>query len=247
MMSKTQWMVLLMVAAIGVVGCNKSDEETAKDLVAAEEAADAQEGAKPKEMVDAVKPAIKALTEGMENNEAVADAVAAVASSNSLGKVIQDQSPTEEIASVQEVAETKDVADAAKPMLGALTEGTGNNRSIASAVAAVAPSDSHDKLNKDKLVLMAAMTGVLEGVTDKATAEKSQPELEALVKKAVALKARAEKMGEPTAEEENGMTEKYGAQEEEVTGKLMAQIMRLMEKPEAMAVLQKSMSGMMSK
>ena len=247
MMMKTQWMVLLMVAAIGVVGCNKSDEETAKDLEAAEEVADAQGGAKTKEMADAAQPMLGALTSGMGNNEAVANAVAAVASSGSLDKGVQDQASTEKIASAGEVAETKDVADAAKPMLGALTEGMGSNQSVAGAVAAVASDDSQDKVAEEKLVLLTSLTGILEGVTDKATAEKLKPGLEALVKTAAALKAREKKLGEPTAEEQKGLTEKYGPQMEAGIGKLMVQAKRLMDKPEARAGLQKSMSEIMSK
>jgi hypothetical protein len=247
MMSKTQWMVLLMVGAIGVVGCSKSSEETAKDPGATKDVANAQ-GAETKEMVDAVKPAIKAMTEGMENNEAVANAVAAVASSGSLDKVIQDQSPTEEIVDVQKVAETKDVAAAAKPMLGALTEGMGNTQAVATAVEAVSSSDSRDKVIVDQLALMTAMTGMLEGVTDKESAEKSKPEFAKLNAKGEVLKARADKLGEPSQEEEGALKAKYGPQMEEIAGKLMAQMMRLSSKPETMAVLNTiDMSGLKGK
>ena len=182
-MKKTLWMVLLMIAAIGVVGCSKTDEETAKDLEAAEEAKDA-----PKKV------------------------------------------------------EAKDVAAVAKPMLDSLTKTVADNEAVAKAVDAVAAIDSRDKVMEDQLGLMASMVGVLEGVTDKATAEKAKPEMKSLNTKAEAVKLRADKLGEPTEEEEKGLKEKYGAQMEEVGGKIMAQMMRLMAKPEVMAIIQDSMS-----
>ena len=65
----------------------------------------------------------------------------------------------------------------------------------------------------------------------------------ARTKKGEALKARADKLGQPSPEEEATLKEKYGKQMEEVGGKIMAQMMRLMAKPEAMKIVQDSMSG----
>ena len=182
-MSKTKWMVLLMVAAIGLVGCSKTDEETAKDLEAAEKAADA-----PKKV------------------------------------------------------EAPDVADVAKPMLKEVAKAVENNEAVATAVEAVAAADSREKIVEEQLVLMTSMVGLLEGVTDKESAEKAKPEFATLNEKGEALKARADKLGEPSTEEEESLKAKYGPQMEAVAGKLMAQMMRLMAKPEAMAILQESMS-----
>jgi hypothetical protein len=119
MMMKTRWMILLMVAAIGVVGCSKSDEETIKDLEAAEEVADAPKEVKATDVVD--------------------------------------------VANVAKLANVDDVADVAK------------------------------------LANVAKMDDVLEGVTDKATAEKAKPEMESLTKEAEALKARGDELGKPEA------------------------------------------------
>jgi hypothetical protein len=194
-MSKTQWMVLLMVAAIGVVGCSKSTEETSKDPDATKEVADASKEVKATYVVDAAN-----------------------------------------------VADVADVADVAKPTLKTLTETVEDNEAVATAVEAVSSSDSRDKVFVDQLALMTSMTGVLEGVTDKATAEKAKPELKSLTEKAEVIKARADKLGEPSQEEEEAMKAKYGPQMEAVGSKMMAQMMRLMAKPEAMAVIQQSMS-----
>ena len=183
---KTQWMVLLMVAAIGVVGCSKTDEETAKDLEAAEKSADAPKSVKAPDVAAVAKPMLDTLTKTVADNEAVADAV--------------------------------------------------------ESMNAVASLDSRDKVMEDQLALMTSMVGVLEGVTDKATAEKAKPEMTSLNTKAEAVKLRADKLGEPSQEEEESLKAKYGPQLEEVGGKIMAQMMRLMAKPEAMAIIQDSMS-----
>jgi hypothetical protein len=109
--------------------------------------------------------------------------------------------------------------------------------------AVVAPaSDSFEAMIQDQMVLMKEMVGVLEGVTDKETAVKAKPELDALNKKGMALKARADKLGKPSAEEEVTLKTKYEKQMEEVGGKMMAQMMRLSAKPEAMKVVQDSMA-----
>ena len=191
-MSKTQWMVLLMVAATGVIGCSKSSEETAKD---------------------------KDETKKVE------------------------ATPSKVEAALKEVAPA-DVVEVAKPVAEALTETVENNEAVATAVEAVTSGDSRDKVIKDQLALMTAMTGLLEGVTDKESAEKAKPEFTKLNGKGQALKARADKLGEPSPEEEDALKAKYGPQMEEVGKKMMTQMMRLMAKPEAMAVLKDSMSGM---
>ncbi len=112
------------------------------------------------------------------------------------------------------------------------------------AMGVVGCSDSREKVTEDGLDLMEEMVGVLEGVTDKESAEEAKPKLEELNKEGEELKARAEKLGDPSKEEEKELEEKYGEQMKEVFGKMMAQMARLSAKPEAMAVIGDSMSGM---
>ena len=69
------------------------------------------------------------------------------------------------------------------------------------AMGVVGCSDSREKVTEDGLDLMEEMVGVLEGVTDKESAEEAKPELEALGEQAKELKARAEKLGDPSEEE----------------------------------------------
>ncbi len=86
-MMKTRWMVLLMVAAIGVVGCNKSSEEKAKDSEATKEVADAPKKVEATDVNDVAKPMLDNLTKTVKGNEAVADAVEAGMSKDSAPKV----------------------------------------------------------------------------------------------------------------------------------------------------------------
>ena len=86
-MMKTRWMVLLMVAAIGVVGCNKSSEEKAKDSEATKEVADAPKKVEATDVNDVAKPMLDNLTKTVKGNEAVADAVEAGMSKDLAPKV----------------------------------------------------------------------------------------------------------------------------------------------------------------
>ena len=98
-------------------------------------------------------------------------------------------------------------------------------------------SDSREKVVEDQLDLINEMIGVLEGVTDKESAEEAKPELEELIKEAEATQARMKELGEPSEEEEKELEEKYGEQMEGVAHKVGAQMGRLRARPEAMAVI----------
>jgi hypothetical protein len=104
-------------------------------------------------------------------------------------------------------------------------------------------SDSHDKVTADTLDIMADMNDVLDGVTDKASAEAAKPKLEAIGERMKDVKARADKLGEPSAEQQEQLKAKY----EERMGKEMMRMfgnaMRVGTNPEIAVVLEDAMQG----
>ena len=112
---------------------------------------------------------------------------------------------------------------------------------MVAAVGVVGCSDSRDKVIEDQLDIMEEMVGVLEGVTDKESAEEAKPKLEELSKETEAIQARAEKLGDPTEEEQKELKEKYGEQMTEVAVKIAEQMQRLQSNPETKSVVDGAM------
>jgi chromosome segregation ATPase len=98
---------------------------------------------------------------------------------------------------------------------------------MVAAMGVVGCSDSREKVMEDQLDLMEQTVGILEGVTDKESAEEAKPKLEALKEVSEELQARAKKLGKPTEEEAKELQEKYGEKMTEVANKMMAQMMRV--------------------
>lgn len=102
----------------------------------------------------------------------------------------------------------------------------------------------HDEAMEAQMDLMEEMVGILEGVTDKASAEKAKPEMEALGKKAQKLAEEIEKLPQPDQAELKRLQEKYQPRMEEFQKKAMEHMMKLMTYPELSEATQKAMSGM---
>ena len=99
--------------------------------------------------------------------------------------------------------------------------------------------DPHEAAAKDAYSAMSDFVEVLEGITDKASAEASKAELEKVGKRMNELEARMEELGEPTAEKMAAIEEKYDM--EELGGRLMTEMMRLAMDSEIGPVLQEVM------
>jgi hypothetical protein len=109
---------------------------------------------------------------------------------------------------------------------------------MVAAMGVVGCSDSQEKVYEDQLDLMEKTVGILEGVTDKESAEEAKPELETLSQEGEAIKARAEKLGEPTEEEAKELNEKYSEKMTEVANKMMAEMARVQSNPETNSALE---------
>ncbi len=103
---------------------------------------------------------------------------------------------------------------------------------------------SQKKLSSPSAAKAVSIKNVRKDAAVDAVSLSGEEEVLVLTKKAEVIKARADKLGEPSPEEEAALKAKHGPQMEAVGGKMMKQMMRLMAKPEAMAVIQESMAGM---
>ena len=98
----------------------------------------------------------------------------------------------------------------------------------------------YEKVVDQMLVHMDKSIGILKTVTDKASAEKASDSLIAVGKEMKALGEQADKMDNPSAEQETALETKYGAKMQEVQTGLMQEMMRIGTNPELSGVLKKA-------
>jgi hypothetical protein len=116
--------------------------------------------------------------------------------------------------------------------------------SLAVLMLALVGCDSkptHESLAQEAIGKMNEMAGVLEGVTDEASAKAAKPKLQAIDASMKELKAKEEKLGKLSADEEKRLKEKYEPQMEEAMKKLIAQFGRLATDPKLASVLDEAM------
>ena len=103
-------------------------------------------------------------------------------------------------------------------------------------------SDSHEAIAEDTVALMKEMVVVLEGVTDKPSAEAAVSELEDIIERMDEIGERVEAMGELPADEMLELTNEAGMP---ATGmEFVGQMMRLKGNEEAMAILEPALAKM---
>lgn len=88
-------------------------------------------------------------------------------------------------------------------------------------------SDSHEKVVKDQLDLLKQLDGVLEGVTDEASAEAAKSGLEAIRAEDELIDARLKELGQLKRAEKRELEEEYGQATEDALGDLQDQLQRL--------------------
>ena len=108
---------------------------------------------------------------------------------------------------------------------------------MVAAVGVVGCSDSREKVMEDRIDNMKETLGVLEGVTDKESADEARPELEELHREEEKIKGRTMILGDPTKEEGKELDEEYGEQVKELGRKLKKEAMRVNANPETASVL----------
>ncbi len=98
----------------------------------------------------------------------------------------------------------------------------------------------YEKVIDQMMVHMDKFVGLLKSVTDKASAEKAAADLVSVGKEMKALGEQADKMDDPSAEQETAMEAKYGAKMQEVQMGLMQEMMRIGTNPELNGVLKQA-------
>jgi peptidoglycan hydrolase CwlO-like protein len=102
---------------------------------------------------------------------------------------------------------------------------------------------THDSLAKDMIGKMKEMVEVLKGVKDEASAKAAKPKLEGLKKEVDALKAEADKMPKPSAEDEKKLNEKYEPELEKLMGELAGEMIRIGSDPKLASELGNAMGS----
>lgn len=111
------------------------------------------------------------------------------------------------------------------------------------AVACGGSIDSQEDAMEASMDVMEDMAAVLEGVTDKASADAAIPEIEALGERLSEISKQKAKLPEPTAEEMEALQKEYMPKVGESMGKVMQQIMKLAQYPELGRAVDKAMSA----
>ena len=102
--------------------------------------------------------------------------------------------------------------------------------------------DSKEKVAQDAISLMGKMATILEGVSDKSSAETAKPKLEALAKTKESIMARLKTLGLKEEDLKKELKdEKYKAQVEAIMKKMMASMMKTMMNKEVQEVLEDTM------
>ncbi len=109
-------------------------------------------------------------------------------------------------------------------------------------LASCGGGDSHQKITADLLSNMEKVLAAVEGVTDKASADKAAEKIAALSGSFEDIKARVDKIGDPDEKTEAMLKEKFEQPIQDISMKMTAAIMKIaQENPEAMPALQSAM------
>ena len=87
--------------------------------------------------------------------------------------------------------------------------------------------DSHESVINDSVKLMKEMTAILKTVKDEESAKAAKPKLKALSEKMEAIEKRSKALGEPTAEQQKKLEEKFKKENEKVVQEFFAEMMRV--------------------
>lgn len=78
-----------------------------------------------------------------------------------------------------------------------------------------------DSLIQQQIAQMEKLTKVLNGITDKATADIAKPKIDTIKKKMAKIKSDMNKLEPPTPEEQAALDKKYGQEMQDATRALM--------------------------
>lgn len=119
---------------------------------------------------------------------------------------------------------------------------------VLTLVAFAGCGDKHESALDDSIDLREELAGILEGITDEASAKAASSKIEGWVADQKKLSERMESLDEPSAEEGKAMQEKYQGRMAAASARLHKQMQRLMMNPklapaigEAMGKIQAAM------
>jgi hypothetical protein len=98
---------------------------------------------------------------------------------------------------------------------------------LGASTGVAADTKDFEAVFKDMVDTMNKVGDVLATVKDQATADKAQPEAKKLGAQMKELKAKAEKLGKPTPEQEKVLKDKFQKEMEAATKKMIEQATRL--------------------
>ena len=112
------------------------------------------------------------------------------------------------------------------------------------ALTSCGGKDDHESLARQSITLMSETVDVLDGVTDKASAEAAKPKLEAIVVKIEDIKKRMTALGEPDEATQEKLKKVLESEGKKITTMMMTLMKRFMTNPEILGVLQETMGKM---
>ena len=93
-------------------------------------------------------------------------------------------------------------------------------------LATACGSPSQESLAEQGLQHMEQLGTLFDGIKDEASAKAAVPQLEKLIDQMAALRAQAEKMPKPSAEQEKALNDKFAARGQAATMKMMQAMMK---------------------
>ena len=104
--------------------------------------------------------------------------------------------------------------------------------------------NEHESTAAEMVQTLSELNQILEGVTDKASAEKAVPQLEGIATRIQDLQAQTEGFGDPPAEVQEAIDAKYREPLEQAMGQMLGHYARISADPEISGVLLPIFSGL---
>jgi hypothetical protein len=86
---------------------------------------------------------------------------------------------------------------------------------------------THESVMKERIEKAKKMVEIMKGVKDEPTAKAAESKMKDLEKEMAAVDAKQSKLGEPSAEEQKRLEEKYGPELAKLMGEMMSEGMRI--------------------
>ena len=118
---------------------------------------------------------------------------------------------------------------------------------VCSLLLSACGGDPYEKAAKQSVNVMEDMVEILEGVTDKASAEAARGKLEKLVSKTKEMKADLMKLGAPTPEQQKKlmeMAQSLQAETQALSRRMVEALTKINSIPEAKAILDPTTRGL---